>query len=213
MYHYLKTNFVSVWQFFVKMSAILARFNEYLSQSTIHGLPYFSNARSNFERVLWILAVLTSLTLACYMIQTSLHEVKINPIATNIEMIPIEKVPFPAITINADLDADPWGFIEKSFNMLAFDIASEKYEEKAKKLRQDFRFLTYDVIRKMYEHLYHKKLNEKWSVEDFKDYRTKEYAPSPIRVRNYSVFSFMCLIFRFLKNCDFSFEGSAACLF
>ena len=184
MYHYLKNNFASVWHFVEKMSAIFARFNEYLSQSTIHGLPYFSNARSKFEKILWILAVLTSLTLACYMIQTSLQEAKSNPIATNIEMIPIEKVPFPAITINADLDADPWGFIEKSFNMLAFDIASEKYEEKAKKLHKDFKFLTYNVVRKMYEHLYHKKLNEKWSVEDFKEYRAKDYAPSAIRVRN-----------------------------
>ena len=93
--------------------------------------------------------------------------------------------------------------------MLAFDIASEKYEKKAKKLRQDFRFLTYNVIRKMYEHLYHKKME--WSVEDFKDYRTKEYAPSAIRVRNYSVFFFMSLIFRFLKT-DFSFEGTATCI-
>ena len=184
-YYFLKNNFASVcWQFSMKMSAILSRFNEYLSQSTIHGLPYFSNARSKFERTLWILAVLASLSLACYMIQTSLQEAKSNPIATNIEMIPIEKVPFPAITVNADLDADPWGFIEKSFNMLAFDIANEKYEKKAEKLRHDFRFLTYNVIKKMYEHLYHKKLNENWSVEDFKDYRNKKYAPSAIRVRN-----------------------------
>ena len=91
-------------------------------------------------------------------------------------MIPVDEIRFPAITVNSDSIANPWGFIEKSFNMLAFDYGLSKYTEESKKLREDFKFLTYKIIFMMYEQLYAKKIGggeNPWTLKDLKSYKDK----------------------------------------
>ena len=176
----------------VVMQKCLQKCNEFFSQSSIHGLSYLTPQSSVAEKLLWIIAILTSLIVAGVMIRTryimlvfaciiihsiyslnfSLIEAEMNPISTNMEMISVDKVPFPAITVNSDSIANPWGFIEKSFNMLAFDSALPKINiEKSKKLRKDFRFLTLKILRTIYEQLYFKKVNDNWTLKELKMYK------------------------------------------
>ena len=59
--------------------------------------------------------------------------------------------------------------------MLAFDYSS-KYKEESKKLRKDFKFLTYKIIFMLYEQLYAKKIGggeNPWTLKDLKSYKDK----------------------------------------
>ena len=121
------------------------KLNEFLGQSSIHGLVYISSGNSTCGKITWILAVILSLLIAGYMIQAGLNEAKTNPLSTSIELVPVSEVPFPAITINTDQDVNPWGFLESTMNRLAFD---DKYEWNiSMKLRNDFKFLSNTVVK------------------------------------------------------------------
>ena len=44
-----------------------------------------------------------------------------NPLMTSIEQIPMEKVVFPAVSLNMDEQSSPWGFNMRILNMLKFE--------------------------------------------------------------------------------------------
>ena len=94
--------------------------SEYLVESSIHGLRYLAEGKNIVEKVGWSLIILISLYFAGTMISTSIEDNDNNPILTTIETTSIQNVPFPAITIGADGRANPWGFVQKTFNMMSF---------------------------------------------------------------------------------------------
>ena len=71
---------------------------EYLESSTIHGLSYISLTR-RFQRLFWILVVITGFSSAGFLIYLSFANWEDNPISTTIETLSIDKVKFPKVTV------------------------------------------------------------------------------------------------------------------
>ena len=63
----------------------------------------------------------------------------------------VKHVPFPSITIKGDSKMNPWGFPEKTFNMLSFygpDVDQDIFQE-SKELRTRFDFVIEEVVIRM----------------------------------------------------------------
>ena len=71
-----------------------------------------------------------------------------------------------AITIKTDTNVNPWGFSRKFLDKLAFGDPNSF--EKSKKLRTDFKFLTYEIIKVMYGKAYFEKVDKNWTMKDFR---------------------------------------------
>ena len=100
--------------------AVRLSVNIYFVESSIHGLRYLVDGKNLVEKLCWCLIIVISLYLAGTMISTSIEENEREPILTTIETSSIINVPFPAITVAADGRANPWGFVQKTFNMMSF---------------------------------------------------------------------------------------------
>ena len=92
--------------------------NEYLESTTIHGFSYLSIGRGILEKLAWLVIICTCFTFAAFLIQQSLKEAKENPVMTTVESVPIQNVPFPAITMDIG-DPDLFGYAENIFNGLS----------------------------------------------------------------------------------------------
>ena len=93
---------------------------DYFESTTIHGFSYLKASRTLLERLAWIMIIGTCFSLAIILIQQSIYEANRNPFITNFETMPIQSIPFPAITVDSG-PPDPWGYAEKILNGLAFD--------------------------------------------------------------------------------------------
>ena len=69
--------------------------NDFLESSTIHGLTYLSTAKSSAQRLFWLAIVFTGFLTAGLLIQASFGDWENNPVATNIQTLPISKSKFP----------------------------------------------------------------------------------------------------------------------
>ncbi|KAL1492018.1 hypothetical protein ABEB36_012522 [Hypothenemus hampei] len=76
-------------------------FREYCDLSTIHGMKYLAENRTNAERGWWLIVFLLSLTCCSYSIYLVSEKWKNTPIIISFanEEIPIYQIPFPAVTI------------------------------------------------------------------------------------------------------------------
>ncbi len=75
---------------------------------------------------------------------------------TTIDTTTVKNVPFPAITIRGDGDVNPWGFVEKVLNMLAFMCIDDKDPascQESAELRTTFQFLLKAIIDEMKTHI------------------------------------------------------------
>ena len=72
---------------------------EFLESSTIHGLTYISTSKSRAGKVFWALVVLGGFCSASYLINNSYVEWSTSPVAISIHTVPIEKLPFPKVTV------------------------------------------------------------------------------------------------------------------
>ena len=120
---------------------IASRVTEYLESTTIHGFSYLTGGRHICERVTWLIIIGTCFTLAALLIHQSIEEANQNPVMTNVESIPLQDIPFPAITINIG-DPDPLGYAENTFNGLIFDQGLPE----AKELRNIFSNAIDDIV-------------------------------------------------------------------
>ena len=142
---------------------------EYLEESSIHGLRYLAEGRNVVEKVGWTLIILISLYFAGKMISTSIEDNEKKPILTTIETTSIQNVPFPAITIGADGRANPWGFAQKTFNMMSFyGPDDEAVVADSSELRHEFFFLMQFIINEIDHALENQWKN--WSLSDYKAY-------------------------------------------
>jgi hypothetical protein len=80
---------------------ILLTAKGYASQSTIHGIAYISDERFGISRLLWICAVIASLSFTAFQTTSLYNEWQNEPVITTLETIalPIKEIEFPAITI------------------------------------------------------------------------------------------------------------------
>ena len=102
--------------------------------------------------------------------KTSIEDNEKEPILTTIETTLIENMPFPAVTIATDGRTNPWGFIEKTFNMMTFyGPENEGVFEESKELRKEFQFLVKEMTETAYNEI--EKQWQNWSLDDFKQYK------------------------------------------
>ena len=83
------------------------------------------------------------------MISTSIQDNNEEPILTTIETTSIVNAPFPAITIAADDRVNPWGFVEKTFNMLSFygpDSKNTDIFDDSAELRKESKFIIDEIF-------------------------------------------------------------------
>ena len=94
--------------------------SSYLVTTTIHGLRYLYEGQNWMEKITWFLVIAASIAGSIITIRHSIDEANKEPILTTLHTAKIENVPFPAVTINGDVNIDHWGFTEKVLNALAF---------------------------------------------------------------------------------------------
>ena len=132
------------------LKTIKQNISEYFSETSVHGLRYLVDGKNILEKVCWSLVVMVSLYFAGSMILTSIEDNEKAPILTTIETISFEDVPFPAVTIAADERANPWGFVQKTFNMMEFyQPADDRYEDGLTELQQKANFILEAIIEKI----------------------------------------------------------------
>ena len=75
------------------------RLQEFLENSTIHGLAHISTSKSRATRVAWVAIVVACFALAIYMITSSYKEWQESPVSTTITTHPIIELEFPTGTV------------------------------------------------------------------------------------------------------------------
>ena len=122
--------------------------NEYLDSTTIHGFSYLSSGRNILEKLAWMTIICVCFTFAALLIQQSIEEARLNPVMTNVETVPIQQVPFPAITVDSGMP-NPLRHSQRIFNGLAFDTIPFEDLLEADELRMKVSSVLDDMILKI----------------------------------------------------------------
>ena len=77
----------------------LTPLKDFLSNSTIHGLPNIASAKSLVVRIFWIAVVLTSFGVATYLISSSYTEWTDSPVSSMTTTRPISELEFTEVTV------------------------------------------------------------------------------------------------------------------
>ena len=72
---------------------------EFLANSTIHGLAYINSAKSKAAKAAWIVIVAISFGFAAYLIANSYAEWTESPVSTVVTTRPISDLEFPEVTV------------------------------------------------------------------------------------------------------------------
>ena len=122
--------------------------SKYFNASSIHGMHYLGNDTNWFEKLIWMAAIIASLTFSGLIIHQFFEEAIEDPITVSLKNIRIEAVPFPAVTIDAkSTGINPLGFAQKFLDMLAFyDVNVESTFNDSLKLRGDFRSIFHSIF-------------------------------------------------------------------
>mgnify|MGYP002213879041 CR=1 FL=1 len=75
------------------------KLQEFLENSTIHGLVHISTAKSKAARVVWVAIVVACFAFAIHMIVDSYKEWQESPVSTTITTHPITELEFPTVTV------------------------------------------------------------------------------------------------------------------
>ncbi len=67
--------------------------------TTLHGFVYLVEERSVLVRLIWLLLIIVAFILVGLLFGLSVQEARNNPFVTTLDSVPIEEVPFHAITI------------------------------------------------------------------------------------------------------------------
>lgn len=73
--------------------------NQFLENTTIHGLSYIANGKSIIVKVIWFIFVSIAFGCSFYLIHSSYSDWESAPVATTITTHPISNVPFPKVTV------------------------------------------------------------------------------------------------------------------
>ncbi len=141
-----------------------------MHKSTVHGFQYLApfnktdeqvtiSNGSLYQRFFWLCTITVAFGFSGYILYHSYKEANDSPIITTVDSVPIQKVPFPAVTINAGRVLNPWGFVEKVFSLVDYECYDTPYNcpESKEKVRKDLHFLFKDIMHKFF-----KTLLDKW---------------------------------------------------
>ena len=141
--------------------------NEYLDSTTIHGFSYLSSGRNILEKLAWMTIIFVCFTFAALLIQQSIEEARLNPVMTNVETVPIQQVPFPAITVDSGMP-NPLRHSQRIFNGLAFDTIPFEDLLEADELRMKVSSVLDDMILKINISFGEYQLKDKYDYKHYK---------------------------------------------
>ncbi len=154
--------------------------NAYLKESTIHGMSYLSVGDKSrgyiFQVVFWLCALLTGYGIATYLINQSFRETYNFPIISTIDSISINNLPFPAVTINAGDTINPWGTMEKLYNLVEFECYDYPWDcpPDRKAPIKDLGILATEMADRFFESVIN--YLKEMTLADLKSYRKDEVA-------------------------------------
>ena len=84
-----------------RFSRARKEFLSYLSETTVHGFRYIVQGNNTFERLFWILVIISGFLMSGHIIRSSFLEWDTTPLQTTVEKVslPVERLDFPAITV------------------------------------------------------------------------------------------------------------------
>ena len=105
--------------------------NDFLSSTSIHGLPYLAQSRST--RIIWTILVAAALTSATVFLVQTVGDWSTKHITTTMETQSVERFPFPAVTFFGGDFSSKKAFLRaflNQFQMTRYDESSPLYDNK-----------------------------------------------------------------------------------
>ena len=113
--------FQSLWQ----------ELNDFLSSTSVHGLPYIHRSQSGTTRVIWTVLVAGALITATVLLVQTVGDWGTNYISTTIETRGVEQYPFPAVTFYPGEFSSKTGFLRtllNHFQLTRYEESSPLYD-------------------------------------------------------------------------------------
>ena len=67
--------------------------------STIHGVPFWTEAKSLVAKALWVFIVFLGIGAAAFLIWNNFDSWAANPVVVSVVQVPIEQAPYPSVTV------------------------------------------------------------------------------------------------------------------
>ncbi len=149
----------------------LSGLKEYFQQTTVHGIRYVVDGETIIERLVWVLTMAIAFACAAYLTYSSVVEAEEHPIATTTEVLTINNIPFPAVTVAAGGGHErtpPFRLVADILNAARFDCtkSDENCLQTTKKVRNDFAPLIRSAINIVYA-IWLKEISEGSSATDW----------------------------------------------
>ncbi len=77
---------------------LASHLRQFLRATTLHGLRYLVEEGSAAVRLAWGLLIAVSFSLVGLVFLTALEESERSPFVTNVDMVDVREIPFPAVT-------------------------------------------------------------------------------------------------------------------
>ena len=100
--------------------------NDFLSSTSVHGLPYIHQSQTRTTRVIWTVLVAGALTTATVFLVQTVGDWDTKYVSTTIESRGVEQYPFPAVTFHSG--EFPMRTFLNHFEMTRFNESSPLYE-------------------------------------------------------------------------------------
>ena len=105
--------------------------NNFLSSSSVHGLPYIHRSQSRTTRVIWTVLVAAALTTATVFLVQTVGDWETKYISTTVETQSVENFPFPAVTFHPGDFSSEDSFLRiflNQFEMTRYNRSSPLYD-------------------------------------------------------------------------------------
>ena len=131
----------------MKMKSRLGRLwldlNEFLSSTSIHGLPYLHLTQSRTTRIIWTVLVAAALTTATVLLVQTVGDWGTKYISTTIETESVVNFPFPAVTLHPGDFSSKKAFLRiflNHFHMTRYEKEDSNPLQDNDKFLAEFRF-------------------------------------------------------------------------
>ncbi len=152
-----RTRSVNIWfdQEVQRIFDMLKAFvSDYLTNSSLHGFRYVRESKTFLGRFAWILLICSAFLAAGLIIARTLHETAQNPFVTTVEQVPVQDIPFPALSTQQVQDAKPWNtFAANVLNNVYFDCF-EKSDCERSEVYEEISFVVDHFVGKLFDSLY-----------------------------------------------------------
>ncbi len=81
--------------------------------TTLHGFVYLVEEKSVVVRLIWLVLIVVAFILVGLLFGLSVQEAKDSPFVSTLDSVPIEEVPFPAVTIAPQYINPRTGFLSR----------------------------------------------------------------------------------------------------